>query len=1344
MALSSARSSSTRFDSLHALLVRLRLRPAGAGWLEKRQLFRPRLEMLEDRVVPAGSWQNLAASGSAPPNGGGAMMLLSNGSVLIQDGLNSNSAPGQSPNFFQLSPQTNTGSYVNGAWSGTGSMSEKRLFFSTATLPDGRVFAVGGEYPKFSNTAEIYDPTTGVWSSVDSVPTLSTNVDLSGTVTGASNASPIVITTASTQQLQNGMQVTVSSVNGNTAANGTFTVAGLTSTSFQLAGSTGNGNYTGGGKWSAFVPQFGDDPLEVLSTGPNSGQILAGYFFNSTTFRFNPAAAPGSQWTQTAQGKLHNDSSDEESWVKLPDGSILSYDVFASAKSGTFQAQRYIPSQDKWVDASTLSATNPPSVLTSGTQGSELGPAFLQPDGKVIYFGANGNTAIYDPTTDTWSAGFNEPQKNLTITPDAGQNNYTVTAGGNPTFLAGTDDPGAMLPNGHILIALSPVGPLKNNGAYSFPEASYIYEYDPTATTAAAAWTEVTPGGLSGVNAFQLNMVVLPTGQVLLSNEGAGFQVYTEDASTGPQNAWRPTITRMVDNGDGTYTLTGTQLNGISEGSNYGDDNESASNYPILQFQDSGGNIYYGHTFNWSSTGVATGSTPVSVQFTLPAGKNLSDLTTVTAIANGIPSASSPLDIAPILMPPPDQSSVEGSSQAFNLGSFRDPDGGPWSVDINWGDGGPDDTFNVTSAGSLGTRSHTFGEEGSKTVTITVTDTSDNQSDSKTFTVNVSDPAVQASGVAVSAVEGAAFTGKSIATFKDPGGAEPNPSDPSGTHYQVVSIDWGDGTALDTTSGAVSYSGAPGSTTDPFTVSGNHTYGEEGTYTITAILNHEGVLTKVQSQVTVSDPAVVATGVPIFGVECRTLTVQTATFTDPGGAEPNPSDPTGGIANHYTASIDWGDSTPDSAGTITFASGVFTVTGSHAYQHEGSYTVTTTINHEGIITVTTSTAIIKDDLGLLLLDPTGSKSLMVTGNGSVAASGCGAVVVDSSDGQAAFLTGHGTVTAEDIDVTGGVKTAGHAGFSGPVDHEAPTPDPLGLTLPIPPAPTFAAVHDTSSTPLMLSPGTYVGGIAVSGQGSVTLAPGVYYMEGGGFSITGKGSVVGTGVTIINAPGGPGDTISIAGQGSLNLGAPTGGPFQGVVIFQAPASSNTVRFTGQASVTVAGVVYAPAALVSIDGNANVTINAGPGTAVAPPPILGALIAYDLKVDGNGVLTINPDPPGAMLVAASTVAPSNNSTGVVPLAVPGASSNAGSTQGDDNLVQVAIVLGRSQQAIGNNSAPAVASGASTVATNQALLDQLFSAGYGGNKGGKFGSSIATEVDASSAQTMYELLSNLPQGA
>lgn len=1331
MSRSSARRSPKWLGDLYALLGRGRPQRGGERCYQRRWRFQPRLEILEDRVVPAGTWQTLAASGTAPPNGGAMMMLESNGTVMVQDGSN----PPPSSSIYNLAPQANTGSYVNGTFSQLPSMNQSRLFFSTATLPDGRIFAIGGEYPTFSNTAEIYDPVANTWTPVDPVPQ---DPNVTGAVTGASNASPIVITTSSTKELQNGMKVTISGVNGNTAANGTFTVSNVTATTFQLNGSSGNGGYTGGGTWSALVSQYGDDPTEVISTGPYKGQILAGYFFDGTTYRFNPAAPSGSQWTQTTGSKLRNDGSDEESWVKLPDGSILSYDIFGSYNSGVFHAQRYNPNTDSWVDASNVNPLNPPSILTGPNQGYELGPAFLQPDGNVIYFGANGNTAIYNPTTNLWSAGFAEPQKNLTITQNPGAGTATVTAGGPATYLVGTDDPGAVLPNGHILIALSPEGSLftsgPSNGGYDFPDASYIYEYDPTAATAATAWTEVTPPGLSSINAFQLNMVVLPTGQVLLGNEGNSFQVYTEDPATGPQNAWRPTISSIVSNGGSTFTLTGTQLNGIDEGSNYGDDNQSASNYPILQFQDASGNIYYGRTFNWSSSGVATGATPETVQFTLPQGQSLSTLTKVTVIANGIPSQVIPLAIAPNVIPPPDQNSVEGSPQTFNLGSFIDPSTGPWTVDVNWGDGTPDSTFNVTTAGSLGTLNHTYGEEGTDTVKVTVTDTTNNESGSATFKVTVSDPAVVATPVPVASIEGRTFSG-TVATFTDPGGAEPNPSDPSGTianHYTIDSINWGDGTPLDTTSGTISFSGTPGSTTNPFTVSGTHFYGEEGTYTITVVIDHEGVLTPVKTTATIKDPAVLASGVSSAGVEGRPLTTTVATFTDPGGAEPNPSDPTPGINNHYTVSINWGDGTPldTTSGTITYAglpgstTAPFTVSGTHQYANEGTYVVTTTINHEGILTVTSSKTTIHDDIGLLLLDPTDNATLLVGGNGQVNVNGAGAVIVNSGNSTAGTLFGNARVNATEVDVTGGVQLYNASSLSVPPEPERPTPDPLGLKLPTtPPTPVFGAAFFNSPGLVFLAPGTYVGGIHVNNTNAVVvLEPGTYYMQGGGFTVD-QGFVLGSGVTIINPANNIADTIRVAGTSFVDLSAPTSGPFQGVVLFQNGGVATPLHFTGQSSTTLSGVVYAPAAAVTIDTSAQVTIDPGVGTATSPA-LFGALIAFRLSVNGLGALTINPDdPPAAPLAASSTtgsggslqVANAPSSGGVGGSASPTPSAAVSSAGSSTTSGMSLAALGQSQQVVGSSSSqpPPAPTIASSSASLIAVVDQLFSSDWqGGN--------------------------------
>jgi hypothetical protein len=112
-------------------------------------------------------------------------------------------------------------------------------------------------------------------------------------------------------------------------------------------------------------------------------------------------------------------------------------------------------------------------------------------------------------------------------------------------------------------------------------------------------------------------------------------------------------------------------------------------------------------------------------------------------------------------------------------------------------------------------------------------------------------------------------------------------------------------------------------------------------------INHETSTPQtVNGTATVTDPAVVAAGVNGSASVNTAFTGVVANFTDPGGAEPNPSDDPGGlISNHYSATINWGDAS-SSTGTITQSGGTFTVTGTHTYTAPGSYSVTTTINHE--------------------------------------------------------------------------------------------------------------------------------------------------------------------------------------------------------------------------------------------------------------------------------------------------------------------------------------------------------------------------------------------------------------
>lgn len=125
------------------------------------------------------------------------------------------------------------------------------------------------------------------------------------TISAASNASPIQITTTTTHGLTTGQQVIISGVTGNLAANGTFQITVNNTTQFTLNSTTGNGAYTGGGivNTTAFSNSVnfteGTPVLAVGSDGYTSAQVSNTYsgdaFFTSTVN--NPFSGAASSLT---------------------------------------------------------------------------------------------------------------------------------------------------------------------------------------------------------------------------------------------------------------------------------------------------------------------------------------------------------------------------------------------------------------------------------------------------------------------------------------------------------------------------------------------------------------------------------------------------------------------------------------------------------------------------------------------------------------------------------------------------------------------------------------------------------------------------------------------------------------------------------------------------------------------------------------------------------------------------------------------------------------------------------------------------------------------------------------
>ena len=117
-------------------------------------------------------------------------------------------------------------------------------------------------------------------------------------------------------------------------------------------------------------------------------------------------------------------------------------------------------------------------------------------------------------------------------------------------------------------------------------------------------------------------------------------QLYVYQPDGSPLAAGKPAITALSTNGDGSYHLTGTLFNGISEGAAYGDDAQMNSDYPLARLTNSAGNVYYARTYNWSGTGIMTGTNIVSTDFTLPAGFP-QGIYSLVVVANG--NASTPV-----------------------------------------------------------------------------------------------------------------------------------------------------------------------------------------------------------------------------------------------------------------------------------------------------------------------------------------------------------------------------------------------------------------------------------------------------------------------------------------------------------------------------------------------------------------------------------------------------------------------------------------------------------------------------------------------------------------------------
>jgi hypothetical protein len=348
---------------------------------------------------------------------------------------------------------------------------------------------------------------------------------------------------------------------------------------------------------------IGDAPCTVLP----DGTFLLGSDFDGSVAKFDPASMT---WTAMNPRPTVSDS-DEDSWVLMPDGTVVAPSCSKSPTTWVYNI-----AHDNWAPGNNL----PTSIVDAA---EEVGPGLLLYDGSAFFLGSNQHTATYSAAAmPQWANGADLPMQ--------GNANIGVV-----------DGPAALLVDGNILFSAGPI-----DAAGDFLSPCFFFEFDGT------TFNRTSDPPNSGCPTFITRLLLLPNGDVMFAREDdASFFSYTP-ASAQPQAAWRPVIQTApaTVTAATTVQVSGFQFNGLSQAVAYGDDSQTATNYPLVAItNNASGHVRFCRTFRHTTTdsngntiasmGVATGMTQlITTNAEIPPDIETGP-SSLVVIANGIPSA---------------------------------------------------------------------------------------------------------------------------------------------------------------------------------------------------------------------------------------------------------------------------------------------------------------------------------------------------------------------------------------------------------------------------------------------------------------------------------------------------------------------------------------------------------------------------------------------------------------------------------------------------------------------------------------------------------------------------------
>jgi hypothetical protein len=240
------------------------------------------------------------------------------------------------------------------------------------------------------------------------------------------------------------------------------------------------------------------------------------------------------------------------------------------------------------------------------------------------------------------------------------------------------------------------------------------------------------------------------------------------------------------------------------------------------------------------------------------------------------------------------------------------------------------------------------------------------------------------------------------------------------------------------------------------------------------------------------------------------------------------------------------------------------------------------------ITATGAAALFESDsFCVVALAPEGS-ALIIGGSANVTM-GCGAISNSTDPIEAVGTNGNAhNFVADPVAAVGGIEGTINGSPNLEPYHIA-QPDPYeGISTTVPPAMTCTNYNHASKTNAdgSKAPGCYNNFNPPSGgpNTTVTLSPGVYYLDNTDLSLSGQTRLVGEGVTIILTGSSPG-SVTMSGNSSIDLTAPTTGEYANLVLIQSPnaATGNNNTINGDNNTLLDGAVYFPKGDLTFTGS-----------------------------------------------------------------------------------------------------------------------------------------------------------------